>query len=123
ALLGAVLCAWIGAAVVSWVSGNGFTFPTLRFRSFVTGDGSGGLLGLPHYGQPTPTERHAQFPMTLTWPASPVGTAVVAVPLWLVWLRFTFRPLIAGLRQEARHRGLAPLRKIRASLGAHAVRR
>lgn len=121
ALGGAVLSAWIAAGLVSWVSGNGMVFPSLGFRPITSG--GGGLLGLPHVGQPSPPPRRVQVPLTLSWPVSPIGTAVVAVPLWLVWLRFTIRPLIAGLRQDARHRGLAPRREIRRVLGARAVRR
>ncbi|MGH3709282.1 MAG: type IV secretory system conjugative DNA transfer family protein [Pseudonocardiaceae bacterium] len=124
ALLGVVGSAWVAAALVSWVAGSGFTFPSVGFRPVVTGGGEGGgLLGLPHAGEPAAPPQRPQVPLTLTWPVSPVWTAIVAVPLWLVWLRYTVRPLSSGLRQEARHRGLAPTREIRRRLGARAVRR
>ncbi|MGH3683469.1 MAG: type IV secretory system conjugative DNA transfer family protein [Pseudonocardiaceae bacterium] len=124
AVLGVVGSAWVAAALVSWVAGSGFTFPSAGFRPVVTGGGDGGgLLGLPHAGEPAAPPQRPQVPLTLTWPVSPVWTAIVAVPLWLVWLRCTVWPLSAGLRQDARHRGLAPTREIRRRLGARAVRR
>jgi hypothetical protein len=124
ALVGAVLCAWLAAALVSFVSGDGFAFPRLGVRPITTGGGpGGGLLGLPTGSNPHPAPSHAQFPMTLHWPASVLGTAVVAVPLWVAWIRITVRPILAGLRREARHLGLASVGKIRAALGTRAVRK
>lgn len=124
-LLGAVLAAWMAAAVMSRLSAGAVTWPSIHLRPVLTGDGNGGLLGLPHADQPPsmPARRRPQIPVTLTWPA-PVGwTAVAAVPLWLGWLRLTMWPLLVGLRQPARQRGLASLRAIRAELGARRVRR
>lgn len=123
ALVGAVLAAWLGAALVSWLHGTGFTFPVLHVRPVVTGGtGDGGVLGLPHDGQPAP-ERQAQFPLTVTWPASPVWTAVVAAPLWVGWWAVAVRPLLAALRRETRHRGLAHPKMIAPALGVRALRR
>ncbi|HET9143724.1 hypothetical protein, partial [Actinophytocola sp.] len=46
ALLGLVLAAWVAAAIVAWVGGEGLDWPAVRLRPVLTG-GSGGLLGLP----------------------------------------------------------------------------
>jgi hypothetical protein len=124
-LMGAVLAAWVAAAVVSWLSAGAVLWPSVHLRPVLTGDGNGGLLGLPHGEAPTnvPARRRPQIPITLTWP-EPVGwTTVAAVPLWLGWLRLAVWPLLVGLRQPARQRGLASIRAIRAELGARRVRR
>lgn len=124
-LLGAVLAAWMAAAVVSRLSAGIVSWPSIHLRPVLTGDGNGGLLGLPHAEAPTrvPSRRRPQIPVTLTWPVSVGWTAVAAVPLWLGWLRITMWPLLVGLRQPARQRGLATVRAIRAELGARRVRR
>lgn len=141
AVLGAGAAVWIAAAVVAGLSGADATWPSIGFRPIVTGGEGRGLLGLPHADPATspparpsaavpPVDppraappRRPQVPITLAWPA-PVGwTVATAIPLWLVWLRYIVRPLLAGLRHPARHRGFAPLRAIRRTLGAGAVRR
>jgi hypothetical protein len=124
-LLGAVLAAWIAAGLVSGLSPGAVSWPSIHLRPILTGDGNGGLLGLPHVEAPTnvPSRRRPQIPVTLTWP-TPVGwTAVAAVPLWLGWLRLVVWPVLAGLHQPARQRGLASLPAIRAELGARRARR
>lgn len=121
-LLGGLLAAWIAAAVVSWLSGSGWQFPRLGLRSPVAA-GSGGLLGLPTEGHPQPAPTRPQVPLTVSWPAPGWATALVAVPLWLGWVRYTVRPLLQGLRREPRQQGLASPAAIRRALGAAAARR
>jgi TraM recognition site of TraD and TraG len=129
ALAGAVIAAWIGAAIVSWLASGDPSWPTLRLRSPLTRSGDGGILGLPRGDQNPPPDpdsggaRRPRFPVTLTWPAPLGWTAVVALPLWLVWLRWAVAPVLAGLRYPARHDGLAHRRAIRRVLGVRAVRR
>jgi hypothetical protein len=124
ALLGAVAAAWLAAGLIEVFTGHGWLPPHLVFRSVTTGGGSGtGLLGLPHNRQPTTgAPPSTRSPVALVWPASPVASAVLAVPLWLGWLALTARPLLSGLGREARHQGLAALRDIREVLGTSAAR-
>lgn len=140
ALLGAAAALWVAAALVATLSGADTTWPTLRFRpmatsSSATSEEGGGLLGLPHADPHAPltdpppgatsgqSQNDPQIPITLTWPAPLGWTMATALPLWLVWLRYAVRPLLAELRRPTRHRGLAPLPAIRRALGARAVRR
>jgi hypothetical protein len=124
AVAGAILSAWVSAALVSLVSGDGLTFPRLGSQSLMAGADTGtGLLSLPTGNDPDPQPRHVQFPVTLGWPGSPFWSAVVAVPMWLGWLRLIARPMVAGLRQEARHQGLASVRTIRRHLGRAQARK
>ena len=122
AVLGALLAAWVGAAVAAWATGHGWAWPQLDLRPPVTQGQGGGLLGLPTTGEAA-APRRPQLPVTLSWPASPLATAMAALPIWALWLRVTVRPMLTALRQDTRHRGLAPLRAIRAALGARRVRR
>lgn len=121
ALLGVLVTAWVAAAAASWLGGGGWQFPQLGLRPLVQ-SGSGGLLGLPAPGQ-APTPGRAQFPVTVSWPATGWATTLIALPLWIGWFRVVVVPILRGLQRETRHRGLASLRVIRRSLGAHAARR
>lgn len=122
ALLGAAAAIWCAAALAALLTGHGFTWPALHFRSPVTG-GSGGLLGLPQAGQANVEPTRPQFPITITWPAPGWLTALIALPLWAGWLRWAVRPVLGGLNKPVRHRGLAPLHEIRAQLGERAARK
>lgn len=120
-LVGAVITAWVAAAVVAWLSGAGWQWPQILLRPMVTGD-SGGLLGLPQSGEAPAAPSRSQLPVTLSWPAPAWATALVAVPLWAGWVRLTVVPLLRGLQHETRHEGLASRRKIRAVLSAGTAR-
>jgi hypothetical protein len=138
AVLGALVAVWVAAAVVAWVSTGDLAWPSLGFRSPLTGgSGHGGWLGLPGADRDPGPDRHAhantagdadaprrpQVPVTVTWPAGPEWTAVVALGLWLAWLRFAVRPVLGRLREAARHRGLAAPQQVHRVLGVRAVRR
>lgn len=121
ALAGLLAAAWVTSAVAALLSGHGLTFPAVHLRSPVT-DGGGGLLGLPRAGQSEVEPSQPQWPIAVTWPGPVWLAAVMAVPLWIVWLRIAVRPLLRRLTTPVRHRGLAELRTIRAQLGDRAAR-
>lgn len=137
ALVGAVSAAWLAAGVVAWLSIGDMSWPSLHFRPPVTGDGQGGLLGLPRIepradatapdaslqpgGQGTP--HSVQFPVMLDWPAPAGWTAAVGLPLWLMWMRLLVVPMWNRLHHPARSQGLATALETRRVLGARVVRR
>ncbi|WP_157495430.1 type IV secretory system conjugative DNA transfer family protein [Kutzneria sp. 744] len=123
ALLGAALSAWIAAGAVAYVSGIGWSPPTLHVRSVLTRQpGGSGLLGLFHSSTGGAVGTPWQSPVTVSWPADPVWSALAAVPVWLVWLRVVCRPVFAGLQRDVRADS-TDLASIRRLLGARAVRR
>jgi type IV secretion system protein VirD4 len=125
-LLGAALSLWVGAGLVTWLSGNGWTWPQLGWRSPIAGAGhSDGLLGLPREGRAAPTEGEsgAQFPITLSWPTSFGWSAAAALPLWAAWTQGLVRPLVRGRGGEARKSGFATVDQLDRQLSANAARR
>jgi len=102
-LLGSLLLAGLS---VSWCSGD-VQVPRIDLHSPLVDRGAPDIRTL----------------VTFDWPVPAGWTIAVAVPLWALWLRLTVKPMIAGLRREPRHRGLARLRSIRAVMSARAVRR
>ncbi|TQM01668.1 type IV secretory system conjugative DNA transfer family protein [Pseudonocardia kunmingensis] len=121
AMLGAAAAVWVAAGILTWLSGRGFTLPHIHLRPVASG-GDGGLLGLPRSGQQAAPSR-PQLPVAITWPVPPLAAAGAAVPLWLAWLWLAVRPMLRGLHQQARHRGLAQPAAIRKALGSRTVRR
>ncbi|MFC4859194.1 type IV secretory system conjugative DNA transfer family protein [Actinophytocola glycyrrhizae] len=137
AVVGAASTAWLAAGVVTWLFTGDMAWPSLQFRRLVTGDRQGGLLGLPRVEPDAdvtapdtgarPDEQGApngmQFPVMLAWPAPAGWTALIGLPLWLVWMRFLVLPLWNRVHYPARSRGLATARETRLVLGARVARR
>lgn len=123
ALFGILLAAMISAAAWSWITGDGWALPQFTLRSPFTTSGHGGLLGLPHYGEPAPppSSTSARFPLAVHWTAPLLGTALFAVPLAAGWLRWAVWPLRTG-RGDARKTGLATVNQIRSALSGHTAR-
>jgi hypothetical protein len=120
----ALVCLWVGAALVAAISGHGWVWPHLGVRSPISGVGgkhSGGLLGVPQQGHTSSSSPGARWPVTFSV-AGPLGWSIfVAGLLWAGVIMLIGRRFQLGTDQT-RKEGLASVRLVRRKFGAHAAR-
>ncbi|GLZ28134.1 hypothetical protein Lesp02_03240 [Lentzea sp. NBRC 105346] len=135
AVIGAAASLWFVSGVVALVSGHGWLPITVHVRSPLVDGGNEGLVGLPRYRPssggvttdpliPRPqlqddgeTASRWRLPVAVRWPVSLLWSAILAIPLWTLWLQSVVRG-VWGRRRD----GLADAADIRRSLGARHAR-
>ena len=117
-ILGAAAAFAIGEAVVAALSGFDQVWPVINLRPFKSGDGA--LLDAT--GAST---AHLQFPVTVTFPPlDPWWPALlIAVPLFVLWMRYVVSRVLGRFSGNLRHQGLAAARDVRKRFSKRAVRK